>query len=475
MPHSSSGFRQILWSAPRNFSRITAFDPSRLRDREIVAETNKWSKRLPFAYNSPLIPGLGTEDIHVRWRIAILVSAAIAISYLDRQTLPVAVQAISRDIPLTNGQFSALQSAFLFSYALMYAGGGKLVDLLGTHRGFMVIMVFWSLACASHALAASFAMLLTSRFLLGMGEGGGFPAATRAVAEWFPAKERATAMGIINAGTAVGAVAAPPLIAAVLGYANWRWIFVLTGGLGILWVVWWRLSYSSTPAPVSTFTDPTLESATRLPWIRLFRIRETWGLVTAKFLSDAAWFFYLFWLPKYLYDARGFDVKAVGTFAWMPSAAAGVGCLLGGTFSSYMVRQNFSLGAARKLALGLSAAVMPFVILVPHVPVSWAIALFCLAYFGQQSWSTLVMVLPTDLFPQNVVGSVAGLVGFGGAMGGIAFSEAVGYLLDHGFGYSAVFRIAGTLHIAAFLIILIAIPVLLPLKFEPQVNYRGVP
>jgi ACS family hexuronate transporter-like MFS transporter len=407
----------------------------------------------------------------VRWRVAILVSVAIAISYLDRQTLPVAVQAISKDIPLSNGQFSALQSAFLFSYALMYAGGGKLVDLLGAERGFMVIMLFWSLACASHALAASFAMLLTSRFLLGVGEGGGFPAATRAVAEWFPAKERATAMGIINAGTAVGAVAAPPLIAAVLGYSNWRWIFVLTGGLGILWVVWWRFSYASTPVPVSSFTEPTAESAAAMPWIHLFRIRETWGLVTAKFLSDAAWFFYLFWLPKYLYDARGFDVKAVGTFAWMPSAAAGVGCLLGGAFSSYLVRRNFSLGVARKLALGLSAAVMPFIILVPHVPVSWAIALFCLAYFGQQSWSTLVMVLPTDLFPQNVVGSVAGLVGFGGAMGGIAFGEVVGYLLDHGFGYSVVFRIAGTLHIAAFLIILTAIPVLLPLKLEPQLKY----
>ncbi len=364
-----------------------------------------------------------------RWRIAILVSAAIAISYLDRQTLPVAVQAISKDIPLTNGQFSALQSAFLFSYALMYAGGGKLVDLLGTHRGFTVIMLFWSLACASHALATSFAMLVASRFLLGMGEGGGFPAATRAVAEWFPTKERATAMGIINAGTAIGAVVAPPLIAAVLGYTNWRWIFVLTGTFGLLWVAWWSLSYSSpriTPEQmtVDIISHPTPGTASPLPWIRLFGVRETWGLVAAKFLSDAAWFFYLFWLPKYLYDARGFDIKAVGTFAWMPNAAAGIGCLLGGGFSSYLVRRQFSLGVARKLALGLSAAVMPFVILVPHVRVSWAIALFCLAYFGQQSWSTLVMVLPADLFPQNVVGSVAGLVGFGGAMGGICLEKS---------------------------------------------------
>src|SRR5580658_7932927 len=336
---------------------------------------------------------------NLRWRIAILVSAAIAISYLDRQTLPVAVQAISKDIPLTNGQFSALQSAFLFAYALMYAGGGKLVDLLGTHRGFTVIMLFWSLACASHSLATGFGMLAASRFLLGMGEGGGFPAATRAVAEWFPTKERATAMGIINAGTAIGAVVAPPLIATVLGYTNWRWIFVLTGGLGLLWAAWWRFSYVP-PGEASGQIEvdpngtrgPNPASTARLPWIHLFRIRETWGLVTAKFLSDAAWFFYLFWLPKYLYDARGFDIKAVGTFAWMPSAAAGVGCLLGGGFSSYMVRRQFSLNTARKLALGLSAAVMPLIILVPHVSASWAIGLFCLAYFGQQSWSTLVMV-----------------------------------------------------------------------------------
>jgi ACS family hexuronate transporter-like MFS transporter len=420
------------------------------------------------------------KETNLRWRIAILVSAAIAISYLDRQALPVAVKAISRDIPLTNAQFSALQSAFLFSYALMYAGGGKLVDILGTHRGFTVIMLFWSVACASHALATSFVLLATSRFLLGLGEGGGFPAATRAVAEWFPTNERATAMGIINAGTAVGAVLAPPLIAAVLGYTNWRWIFVLTGGLGLLWAAWWRSSHVALGRPLgwidmdtNATRGPNVASAARFPWTRLFRVRETWGLVTAKFLSDAAWFFYLFWLPKYLYDARGFDIKAVGTFAWMPSAAAGAGCLLGGGFSSYLVRHQFSLGMARKLALGLSAAVMPLVVLIPRVPVSWAISLFCLAYFGQQSWSTLVMVLPADLFPQNVVGSVAGLVGFGGAMGGIAFGEVAGYLLDHGFGYGLVFGIAGMLHVGAFLIILAAIPTMLPLRLERRFSYEG--
>jgi MFS transporter, ACS family, hexuronate transporter len=415
----------------------------------------------------------------LRWRIAIVVSAAIAISYLDRQTLPVAVKAISHDIPLTNEMFSTLQSAFLFAYAFMYAGGGKLVDRLETRRGFTVIMVFWSAACASHALATGFAMLTASRFLLGMGEGGGFPAATRAVSEWFPTNERATAMGIINAGTAVGAVAAPPLIALVLGFANWRWIFLFSGALGLLWVAWWRrtsgvpVRNSEPPEISSNAIEPQAENPTPpFPWTQLLLIRETWGLVTAKFLSDAAWYFYLFWLPKYLYDARGFDVQSVGLFAWMPHLAAGIGCLVGGAFSSYLVRRHCSLGFARKFALGASAILMPAAIFVPHVADSWAIAIFCLAYFGQQSWSTLVMVLPTDLFPQAVVGSVAGLVGFGGAIGGIVFGQLAGYLLDHGFGYSAVFQIAGILHVIAFAIILITVPVVLPLKLILNSHYE---
>lgn len=397
----------------------------------------------------------------MRWQLTILVCIAIAISYLDRQTLPVAIHSISQDIPLSNGQFSALQTAFLISYALMYAGGGKLVDLLGTRRGFTVIMLFWSFACASHALATSFALLVLSRFLLGMGEGGAFPAATRSVAEYFPAGERATAMGLINAGTSVGSVVAPPLIAVILLHASWRWIFVVTGSFGLLWTIFWTSSRVTKPEASAAFSGASERphSAMRVfRWNQLFTVRETWGLITAKFLSDAAWFFYLFWLPKYLYDARGFDVKAVGTFAWMPSAAAGIGCLVGGGFSSYLVGRHFSVGAARKIALGLSAALMPLVILIPHVAVSWAIVLFCVAYFGQQSWSTLVMVLPADLFPQEVVGSVAGLVGFGGAVGGIAFGEVVGYLLDHGLGYNTVFALAGTLHVAAFLIILAFIP-----------------
>jgi ACS family hexuronate transporter-like MFS transporter len=183
-----------------------------------------------------------------------------------------------------------------------------------------------------------------------------------------------------------------------------------------------------------------------------------WGLVIAKFLTDAAWFFYISWLPKYLYDARHFDVKQVGAYAWVPYAASGVGSLLGGWLSSTLVRRGHSIDVSRKLALALSAAVMPAIVFVTRVPVDWALALFSVAFFGQQSWSTLVMIVPTDLFDSDVVASVAGLVGFGGAMGGLLMNVVAGRLLDAGFTYGNVFAVVGTLHVIAFVVILAAVP-----------------
>ncbi len=423
----------------------------------------------------PVVTPRPERGIILRWRIAVLVSAAIAISYLDRQTLPVAIKAVERDIPVTNQQFSLLQTAFLITYAVMYAAGGRLLDAVGTRRGFTIIMVSWSLAGAGHGLATSFGMLAACRLLLGAGEGGGFPAATRVVAEWFPVSERSTAMGIMNAGTALGMVVAPPLIALLLSVASWRLIFLVTGAFGLAWTVWWRRAYFPPEEHPRLGEEERahLQSVVRaraagekeeLGWLRLLRLRQTWGLVGAKFLSDAAWYFYLFWLPRYLYDARGFDIKSVGTFAWIPPAAAGLGCLAGGWFSSALLRRRVPLDRARKLALGASAFVMPTVLFVPSVPVAWAIALFSLAYFGQQSWSTLVMILPTDIFPKSTVGAVAGLVGFGGAMGGVVFGQLVGYLLDHGYGYGPVFALAGSLHVVAFVTIGLAIPRIRPLE-----------
>ena len=410
----------------------------------------------------------------LRWKLALLIGGALAISYFDRQTLPVAIHAIEREIPVSNTQFSQLQAAFLVAYALMYAGGGKLIDVLGTRKGFLVIMVWWSCACASQGLATSFLLFAASLFLLGMGEGGGFPAATKAIAEWFPTKERSTVMGIVNAGTSVGAVVAPPLIAVTLAALNWRWVFFLSGAVGLAWTLgWMRVYYPPAQHPslsaierdeIAEVLRPSPAAANRIRWIRLFRFREVWGLVCAKFLSDAAWYFYLFWLPKYLYEMRHFDIKQVGYFAWIPYAAAGIGSLLGGWFSSRLIQRGRSLNLARKVALGASAAVMPWIIFVTYAPVQIAIVLFSIAFAGQQSWSTLVMTLPADLFPQRAVGSVAGLVGFGGAMGGMVFGLVVGYLLDHGFGYSVVFGMISTFHVLAFLLILLTVRVVKPIE-----------
>jgi ACS family hexuronate transporter-like MFS transporter len=413
-----------------------------------------------------------------RWWIAVLITVAIAISYLDRQTLPVAVDAIRDEIAISDTRFSRLHVAFLVAYALMYAGGGKLIDVLGTRRGFFAIMVFWSLACASHGLATSFWMLAISRLLLGLGEGGGFPAATKAVAEWFPVRERASAMGLINAGTAVGAVIAPPAIAYIIGVSDWRWVFYLAGACGLAWTVWWmaeyfppakhpRLSNEERTEIESTSSVAAEALQQSVAWSRLLTLPQVWGVVTAKFLSDAAWFFYSFWLPKYLYDVRGFDTKEVGYYAWIPYAASGVGSLLGGWFSSWLVKRGYSLNVARKVALGASAALMPWVFLVTMTDVQMAIVLFSIAFFGQQSWSTLVMTLPADLFPRSVVGSVAGLVGFGGAMGGVVFNLIVGPILDQygpTAGYRIAFAMSSTLHVIAFVIILVMVRRVQPLK-----------
>ena len=407
----------------------------------------------------------------MRWRIALLVSAAIAISYLDRQTLPWAIAVIGRDFTISNQMKAFLDSAFLVTYGLMYIGGGRLTDALGTRRGFLVIMLFWSLACASHGLASGVLMLAASRLLLGVGEGGGFPAATRAVTEWFPVNERSTAMGIVNAGTAVGGVIAPPLIMFVLtkanwfGLAPWRWVFFITGALGLLWTLWWWLDYfppERRGAAAATAAPP--EAAEPLIPIRtLLRYREIWAVVIAKFLSDGAWYFYLFWLPKFLFDTFQLDLKTAGGIGWIPYAASGVGCLCGGGLSSWLLRRGRSVNAARKIALGASAALMPWVMIVPHLhSVGWVLFLFSLAFFGQQSWSTLIMILPTDMIPKRAVGTLAGLVGFGGAMGGVLLGQVVGYLRDHGASYTPVLMISGSLHVIAFAIICLAIPSLKP-------------
>jgi MFS transporter, ACS family, hexuronate transporter len=405
----------------------------------------------------------GTE---LRWYFVVLVTAAIAISYFDRQTLPVAISAIQRNIPISNQQFSYLQTSFLLSYAAMYAIGGRLLDRLGTRRGFMLIMLWWSVACALHSLASGFMLFLMARFLLGMGEGGAFPAAARVVSEWIAPEDRSTAMGIINAGTAVGSVLAPPLIGLILLNVGWRAVFVVAGVFGLAWVFWWMLSYHGNTIIVSSNTVNARLLAQQLTFREIVGIHSVQSLVFAKFMSDSAWYFLLFWLPKYLYDARGFDIKQVSYYAWIPYAASGAGSFVGGYYSSRLLRKGRSLDGARKIALGLSAAFMPVVMLVPLVPVQLSILLFSIAFFCQQSWSGLIMTVPADIFPLSAVGTVSGLVGFGGAIGGAIFGMVAGYLLGHGFGYGTLFVLIGTFHLIGFLAIVLFAGKIQPLRTD---------
>jgi len=390
-----------------------------------------------------------------RWYYIGMVAVAIAISYFDRQTLPVAITAIQKNIPLSDQQFSYMGTAFLLSYAVLYVVGGRLLDVLGTRRGFLLIMIGWSLASALHAAATGFGVLLLARFALGAGEGGAFPAATRVVAEWIPPHARSTAMGLINAGTAVGSVLAPPLIGLVLLLSGWRAMFLLSGALGLAWVLWWWISYRPDGNTLSVNTIDARLAASKMTLGEVVKMRNVQSFVFAKFMSDSAWYFLLFWLPKYLYDARGFDIKHVSYYAWIPYAASGVGSFIGGWFSSELLRRGCSLDLSRKLALGLCAAGMPVVMLVSVSPVGVAIVLFSIAFFCQQAWSGLIMTLPTDVFPLTIVGTVAGLIGFGGAIGGAIFSLVAGRMLQIGFTYSTIFIFVGSFHLIGFLAILL--------------------
>lgn len=418
------------------------------------------------------IPG---SSIPLRWYFVALVTAAIAISYFDRQTLPIAISAIQRNISISDQQFGYLQTAFLLSYAAMYVIGGRMLDRLGTRVGFMLIMLWWSIACALHALASGFALLLVARFLLGIGEGGGFPAAVRVVSEWIEPEKRSTAVGIINAGTAVGSVLAPPLIGFVLLHSGWRAVFVSAGVIGLAWVLWWTLAYRDNMSPLSSNILDARALGRPLTFREIVSLHSVQSLVFAKFMSDSAWYFMLFWLPKYLYDARGFDIKQVSYYAWIPYAASGVGSLLGGMLSSRLLRGGRSLDRARKLTLGLSAAFMPVVMLVPFVPVQLAILLFSIAFFCQQSWSGLIMTVPADMFPLSAVGTVSGLVGFGGAMGGAIFGIVAGYLLEHGSGYAPLFVMVGTFHLIGFLAILLFCGKIRPLRPHDLLEIESTP
>jgi ACS family hexuronate transporter-like MFS transporter len=356
---------------------------------------------------------------------------------------------------------------FLVAYGIMYAVGGRIVDRLGTRMGYAVMIAWWSLACVLQGAVHSLAGIAVTLFLLGLGEGGGFPASAKAVSEWFPAAERSFAFGIFNTGSSLGAVVAPPLIAAIVLELGWRWVFFIIGTVGLLWAVAWMLLYEIpsrhmrvTPAErgyVESGLVAARDPAPQVPWLSLFRYRQVWGLVGAKLLSDSAWFFFIFWLPKYLGDMRHLKISGIGRYGWIPYAGAGVGSFIGGWLSSYLIRRKFSINASRKIALGFGAACVPASLLIAASPLAFAIAFFSVAMFGHQFWSTNLQTLGADLFPSKTVGAVAGLMGAAGSIGAMAFSLLVGALLSRFHSYGLVFTITGLLHPLSFVLILLVV------------------
>jgi MFS transporter, ACS family, hexuronate transporter len=390
-----------------------------------------------------------------------MLAAATALNYLDRQSLPVVVGEIQKDIPLTDEQFGRLQSMFLLAYGIMYAAGGRIMDWLGTRIGYALMIVFWSVANFCQGLVSSVFGLGLFRFLLGVGEGGGFPGSAKAVSEWFPVKERSFAFGIFNTGSSIGAVIAPPLIAFIVLHMNWRWVFFITGALGIVWAIIWLKFYRS---PVEV--EVSSAAAPRTPWADLLRHRQVWGLIVAKFLSDSAWFFFIFWLPKYLNDARGLNIKQIGYYAWIPYALAGVGSFFGGWLSGALLSRQISLDKSRKVTLALSAALMPVSLLIVPSPLSLAIVFFSTAMFAHQFWSTIMQTLAADLFPPRMVGSVAGLMGAAGSLGATIFSFVAGSIIAR-HGYEPVFMVAGIVHPLAFIAVLLVVRRIEPLEPAP--------
>ncbi|MFN7934464.1 MAG: MFS transporter [Bryobacteraceae bacterium] len=403
---------------------------------------------------------------NLRWWIAGLLALATALNYLDRQSLPVVVGELQKDIPISEVEYSQMQSLFLMAYAIMYAVGGRLMDRLGTRVGYAVMIVFWSAATLLHGFASSVGELKIFRFLLGLGEGGAFPGSAKAVSEWFPARERSFAFGIFNTGSSVGAVVAPPLIALIVSSSGWRWVFYVAGALGVVWGAIWLLFYEL-PSRHKRITEEEREylrtqlegggDRAKASYLKLFAYRQVWGLLIAKFLTDSAWFFFIFWLPKYLADVRGLNIKEIGYYAWIPYALAGVGSFFGGWLSSELIRRKYSIDRSRKIALCLSAVLMPVSLGILSAPLGIAIAFFSTAMFAHQFWSTIIQTLVADMFPSSTVGAVAGLLGCAGSFGAMLFNLLVGQMITHFHSYGPVFTISGLMHPLGFVMILLLV------------------
>jgi ACS family hexuronate transporter-like MFS transporter len=344
---------------------------------------------------------------------------------------------------------------FLVAYTGSQGLSGKLYDRIGARLGFSISIFVWSTAACAHAFARGVLSLSCFRFILGLGEAGNWPGAAKVIAEWFPRRERALAMGIFNSGVCIGSIIAPPLIVWLQVRFGWQTTFLATGTLGFSWLALWLLFYRSpdkhyaiTGEEYSLIKEGQPAASRSKPassWLQLLRFRQTWAIVVSRFLTDPVWWLYITWLPLYLHNARGFDLKKIGMFAWLPFLTADVGSLLGGWLSGRLITMGWSTDRARKCVVLLGALLMTAGI--PAALTSdamLALAFISLVTFGFQSWINNVQTLPSDYFPEETVASVAGLGGVGAGIGAILYVLTTGWVVDH-FSYTPILLIAGLL------------------------------
>ena len=392
-----------------------------------------------------------------------LLTLATTINYIDRQALSVAAPVISRELGLSATDYSRIVFFFLLAYALMQVVTGAMVDRLGARLGFAAAIVGWSLASMAHALGRGVMSFSVLRFILGFFEAANFPAALKAIAEWFPPSERSSAVGWVNVGPGLGAILAPPLVAWLTLTWGWRAAFVGTGVLGFVWVGLWlglyrQVARSMTPKDPGSEPGPAAPAEPRMAWPELVRDRRGLGLMIARFTSDGAFYFFVFWLPTYLAGVRGFEIREIGLFAWMPFLASDLGALTGGFGSTYLIRRGWSIDASRKIVMWtgavLSACALPAAAAsTPYLALAW----ISVALFGIQVKCSSVFTLPADLFPAGSVALAWGLSGAAGSLGGMLFQLYVGRMVDT-VGYNPVFLAVSVMHLLSAGCVMLFIP-----------------
>ena len=404
---------------------------------------------------------------NLRWWIAGSIFLATTINYIDRQALSVAAPVIREDLGLSNEQYGWIVSAFLFAYAIMQMVSGRLIDSLGTKKGFTIAVVWWSIANMLHAFGRGIMSLGIFRFLLGIGEAGNYPAAMKAISEWFPKGERTKAVGILNMGPGLGAIIAPPLMAWLIIDVGWKMAFVITGAIGFLWLFLWRwVYYEPEQHPRISKEELTLiregqeqeKFGEKLPWFQYFKYREVWGLALSRFVSDGAFYFFVFWLPSWLADVKGFSLVEIGMFAWIPFLLSDIGSFVGGFTGSQLMKNGVSLDASRKWVIWIGAILVVPVLGCLYIESPyWAIALISFSLFATQFKQASLFTLPIDLFSKKDAASVWGISGSAGSFGAMLFTPVIGWLVDT-ISYSPVFVIVAFLHIISAALVMIFIP-----------------